>query len=485
MEMTETNNDYVVGQIAPDALTGEFGGAKLDDQRLSNRLVALGVALGMDPSASIPQALPNVADREAAYRFVNSDKTSPQLCLQPHYDMTVDRAARIGRVIIAHDTTSFGFSGTRSGLGPLLKDGGKQGFYAHMSLCIDASSHHEPLGILNSYTWVRKKPKGKRGRAETRDDPNKESLRWAKQLNIAAKRLEGEVGSAVHVMDREADAYEHFCQLVAQEHSFVARAAHDRVLADVSLDAPTLFEALNDVPLAVEREVELSPRKDKGRTPQQKRIFPSRRQRVARLQIGARRVALKRSSYLTAKFPASLELNVVLVREVDSPPDETPVEWILLTNEPINTVEEILAIVDAYRARWNIEEYFKALKTGCEFQKLQLDSYDALASMLAIYTPIAWQLLRLRSIARTMPDEPGERVLSSRQLDVLKHIGSKLPPNPTVRDVMLAIAHRGGHIPNNGAPGWLVIGRGLRDLLQIELGWAAAMHALGKRCDKS
>jgi hypothetical protein len=35
---------------------------------------------------------------------------------------------------------------------------------------------------------------------------------------------------------------------------------------------------------------------------------------------------------------------------------------------------------------------------------------------------------------------------------------------------MLAIAALGGHIKNNGDPGWLVLGRGLHDLLLLELG---------------
>lgn len=49
---------------------------------------------------------------------------------------------------------------------------------------------------------------------------------------------------------------------------------------------------------------------------------------------------------------------------------------------------------------------------------------------------------------------------------------------PTVQDAMRAIAGLGGHLPRNGDPGWLVLGRGmhdllLHDLLLLELGWRA------------
>ncbi len=45
------------------------------------------------------------------------------------------------------------------------------------------------------------------------------------------------------------------------------------------------------------------------------------------------------------------------------PTGETPVEWFLLTNLPVDTPDEIAFVVDCYRGRWTIEEYFKALKT--------------------------------------------------------------------------------------------------------------------------
>jgi hypothetical protein len=48
-------------------------------------------------------------------------------------------------------------------------------------------------------------------------------------------------------------------------------------------------------------------------------------------------------------------VHVVRVVEIDAPPDCTPVEWRLVTTEPIGSSDQVLAIVDAYRARWRIE----------------------------------------------------------------------------------------------------------------------------------
>lgn len=83
-----------------------------------------------------------------------------------------------------------------------------------------------------------------------------------------------------------------------------------------------------------------------------------------------------------AHVPKSLTLNVVEVREVDPPKNEAPVIWRLATTEPVDTEEQVAAVVDAYRQRWLVEEFFKALKTGCRFQQLQLESSRALLIVL-------------------------------------------------------------------------------------------------------
>ena len=79
------------------------------------------------------------------------------------------------------------------------------------------------------------------------------------------------------------------------------------------------------------------------------------------------------------KTPAErLTVNVVDVFEPQPPLDEEPIAWTLLTSQPIDTVEQQIAIVDIYRARWLIEEFFKAVKTGCDYEAKQLESKETL-----------------------------------------------------------------------------------------------------------
>ena len=126
-----------------------------------------------------------------------------------------------------------------------------------------------------------------------------------------------------------------------------------------------------------------------------------------------------------------------------------------------------------------IEEFFKALKTGCAYEKRQLESLATLLVALALLAPIAWQLLLLRHVAHRLPDGAATAVLSPRQLQALEAapVGTRLGPTPTVGDVLLTLARLGGHLRQNGDPGWLVLGRGLQKLLWMEAGWAAAERA--------
>ncbi len=71
------------------------------------------------------------------------------------------------------------------------------------------------------------------------------------------------------------------------------------------------------------------------------------------------------------EVPKSFRLHRIYVDEPDPAEGIEPVRWRLWTLPPIDNAEQLLAIVDIYRARWIIEEFFKALKTGCSPEKRQ------------------------------------------------------------------------------------------------------------------
>jgi hypothetical protein len=291
----------------------------------------------------------------------------------------------------------------------------------------------------------------------------------------------------IHVMDREADAYALLASMVAGKRRFVVRSASGKrkLAGDGEL---SVSQVLSGAATVATRTVPMSARKA-SKLPSYRKHHPSRRAREATLSISCQSVTLKRPASANECKDSTLTLNVVRVFEPRPPDGEAPVEWRLWTTEPVQTAAQALDVVDAYRCRWVIEEYFRALKSGCDFEGRQLESMHTLLNALALFVPIAWRLLALRTLAREAPNTPASDALTPSLLHCLSFLlrhykRPDLPPNPTTRDALLGIAGLGGHIKNNGDPGWIVLGRGLDTLLAAHLGYLAARED-DKRCDQS
>lgn len=455
--------------IDKEALAAEVADSNFDDERLNARLRAVVAGLAVEPARSLPRSF-DEAGLEGAYRFFSNPRVTPDEILSSHVEATRVRCEDVGDFLVIHDSTKFSyrFDGEREGLGRAQfgNERSMQMFFAHVSLAVAADGTRRPLGVAALETWVRGP-----------SDGLIEHQRWERQLRVVSDRFRGSKG-AIHVMDREADDFDMFVSLVRDSHRFVVRGQHNRWLEQ---EGPSrLREVFAQLECTVGREATLNRRKP-SRNPIKAKVHPGRAARTANLSVSAATVALKRPQTRrahvdAASLPPSVTINVVRVWEAEPPADAEPVEWFLYTTEPIETAEQQLTIVDHYRARWTIEEYFKAIKTGCDFEKRQLQDYEALINLLATFAPIAYQLLLIRSEARRVPDESALTVLTADHIDVLRAKGrTKLSANPTTREVYLAVAVLGGHIKYSKTdPGWLTLARGLEDLALLTEGWRLA-----------
>ena len=432
----------------------EFLGAELGDGRRNARLVRLAESVARKPDASFPKAM-TAAELEAAYRFFNNVKVKPAQILEPHVRQTMERMADEVVTLVAHDTTTVSFKSEDRD--ELAGRGDSQQFLAHCSLALRADGSRQPLGVLAmSHHLPVKTP-----------DRSLQN-RWADQT----RHIYGlgiDPASVVHLMDREADDYDVLDLLKGLNGRFVIRVQHDR-----KLETGLLSESLMHAQLQAERDVFLSQRTSKGRGPKSNRVHPARDERTAQLSVSARQVELLRPYTSKQSQAETLRMNVVRVWEPHPPDGQKAVEWVLYTSEPIDTPEQVMTVVDWYRARWTIEEYFKALKTGCALEARQLGDLHALSNVLALLAPIAWRLLLLKTEARTKPAAPATELFDAEELQVLRAavVGRRrLPENPTLLDAMLSIASLGGHLKHNGPPGWQTIARGYETLRALMLGW--------------
>jgi hypothetical protein len=393
-------------------------------------------------------------------------------------------------VRVIHDTTELAFGGdpaSREGLGR-LRSKDEQGFFAHVAFAVDGTPHAKPLGTVGTICWARTAPR--RGNRKLSGEElsklaGKESSRWSEAVDQVETLIAGK-SSAIHLMDREGDSFPLFCSLKRRGSRFVIRMARDRTVESEDQRMP-LSEAVITLPRYLQREVALSGRAAK---PTPRSAHGQRQARIAKLSVSAGRIALQKPRYCDADLPDELHVNVVYVQEVDVPKDEEPVAWVLVTTEKIETPEQVAAVVDHYRGRWMIEEFFKALKTGCALEKRQLESFSALTNALALFLPIAWQMLLLRAVSRLDPDAPVSEVLTSTQIAVLRHYQPEKMPaqGATAKNALYAVAGLGGHLKNNGPPGWRTLAYGMQELTSLTSAWEAAIAFTGKTaglCDQS
>lgn len=464
-------------------LLDEFIGADFCDARLSSRLLTLVSDLATDPSRSFPDASGDSAALEGTYRFLGNERVTPARVLGPHMAQTRRRAGEHERVLVVHDTTELTFRGDREGLGMLSNQ--SRGLFAHTSMVVSADGERTPLGVIGLAAYVRAESSG-RQRPRGRPEEELETWRWWLGVEAAEAQLDA-VTQPIHVMDREADITRLLARMTAAGKRFIVRSRFDRHLDATYPDTHRLRRRLALTEELFLREVPLSARSEAGNKTSRRRPgdlarHPPRDTRIAKLAFGAARVRLRGSTKADgakAEALASFEVNVVWVHEVDPPEGQAPIDWILLTSEPVGTIQEIEFVVDAYRARWTIEEYFKALKSGCAIERRQLVTKAALLNALAVFAPIAWRLLLLRTEAQRTTVRPASAVVSDLELTLLaRRPKSKLPAEPTARDVMLEIARYGGHLKRNGEPGWITLGRGFEKLLTLAEGARIALGAM-------
>lgn len=463
----------------------DFKQVRLVDRRHDRRVVAVARRAVAAPGASFPRMMHDDGELEATYRLLSNPNVSPQSIFDAHYRATARRARASGQpIVIVHDTTDCCFRGDseREGIGRISNSA--RGLSVHVALAL--SPDGAPHGLLDVATHTRLSPPRPRRDRKKRPRPHsqRESARWMAGVDASMKRLGAGPNNAVHVMDREADNFLLFDGLVAAGSAFVIRLAQNRRIVDD--EHQCLRDAIEHVDAVMTRETEASRRSDRYRYPASKKRHPARQAREAQLAVGARAVTIPvTDGQSRLVHRRRLPLNVVRVWEPAPPDGEEPIEWLLLTNLPVNSAGKLEVIVDLYRMRWTVEEYFKALKTGCAFERRQLESRHALENALAILAPIACRLLFLRTLARRDDGTPATELLTTTQIETLRLLARRypLPSRPTARDALLSIAGIGGFLKRNGEPGWQTIGLGFDELLRAELLWKAAKSA--RRCDLS
>jgi hypothetical protein len=466
------------GNDVASELSGLIG-----DPRRERRARLMLEAWQEKPGLGFPDIFDADAELEAAYRFFGNPNLDFAGVLAPHVSKSVERCKHFEEVLCIQDTSTFVFTGDREGLGYINK--ANRGFLGHFAMVVTRSSDAPPipLGVVEAETWVRDEPRRSKGVSQNklRQSGDCESHRWLETVRKSEDKLSG-VTSPIHVMDREGDIYDCTSTMVKNKFRFVVRCMSNRIIESDDPDYHLLYDALDGLAVRYHDTVTISRRKG-SKLPDQRKAYPAREGRQAEVCVTATTVTVKRTRNSSKDYPPKTQINLVHVFEPCPPSNEEPVQWVLLTNEPISTDDEIRSIIGCYRQRWIIEEFFKAIKTGCVFTKRQLKTYSALTIALAMTLPIAWSMLLLRTQARSNDKVPAEFFVDEFRLKIIRAhaVRYKLPQAPSLRDVAYAIAGLAGHLKRNGPPGWQTLRRGYEKLLILEEAWLVSTAT----CDQS
>jgi hypothetical protein len=276
------------------------------------------------------------------------------------------------------------------------------------------------------------------------------------------------------VADSEADLYELFCEprqtTGTGELQLLIRACHDRSLNDRN---ESLLTAIRATPCLGAAVVEVSGRLAKVKANKQSRKQP-RQARSGTVEIRAMTCTLRPPARHDRILPA-MTVNAVLVEERDPPVGETPIQWILITTLPINTFDQIQLIIDYYKIRWQIEVYFKTLKSGCRVEERYFERIDRLLNCFAVYTAVAWKVFYLCRLSRECPDMNCEVVFEpSEWQPVYMIVRHKQPPRkpPSLNEMIKMIASLGGYvIRKSNQPGTQTLWIGLQRLNDLSNAW--------------
>lgn len=389
-----------------DWVARELRTLDLGDQRRQRRAGVILQARWEQPQASFYGSFNGWTAIKCAYDLVEHPRAEITLerLLAPHHEQTLARMAAEPLVLLPQDTTTLNYSGLRqtTGLGPLGEDKGR-GLWLHTLLALRPDG--VPLGLVDTQCWARppQRPAGPGRNALSAGE--KESGRWLEALHQAAAAARRMPQTQVVVMtDREGDLYEMYDQVPlgpANLHA-VIRAQHDRNLADHQ----KLWAFLAAQPVGQRRSLRLP------RAHGQPARTAEVEVRWASITINAPAVGCKKS------WPP-VSVWAVWVREVNPPAGVEPIEWMLLTDLPIANAEAAWEKVQWYCQRWGIEEWHRALKTGCGAEQREFKTAEHLRRALAFDLIVAWRLLACVKLGRELPQLPARVLYTPQELAVL------------------------------------------------------------------
>jgi hypothetical protein len=408
-------------------------------------------------------------------RFLRNGAVTASEMAQHAGVLTAQRVAA-REVVAIQDTSEVVLGGRRArahGFGPVGKGGAVGGLLLHPVLAVEAGTG-ALLGLVSMQVWNRVDgavtPRRKRATAA------KESQRWLAGAQHAGEVL-AQASSITVVSDRESDFYELFARRPANVQLIVRACQNRRIEAPAQEPGDGLLFSFVD------------------RLPEQGRFVvtipaaPGRKARTAELAGRCAPVVLRRPLHgADPALPATLAVTLVDVRETSTPSDGSePIHWRLLTTHTATTLAHARRVIDLYRLRWIIEEFFRTLKTaGFDIEAADIGEPQAMINFVAAATVAAVTVKQLVQARDGNTDQHLTDAFDPDDQPILEAVSARLAgkterqrnphPKGSLAFAAWVIARLGGWTGYYGKPGPQVMRRGLQDFRAIKYGTTLDLH---------
>lgn len=467
-------------------IQSELGAVELGDVRRNRRLLKVAQGMWRSPQASVQGASQGWAEAKAAYRLWESEGSTPQAILAPHYEQSLQRAKAHRILLHVQDTTELDYSGRKlEGTGP-LSELTRRGFFVHSEYLLQEDGL--PLGLGHCLFYARADENHKQRRDLRHQLPieQKESYRWLEAYRRACELVSRGPRLVIAIADREADIYEIYQECSQRQQGHLPRAhwiircnQNRRIQTPPEEAAAQAYIKATTATAPVLGSATLRVRfKEQWKKVKGIRRLTVRSARNAELEIRACQVELTPPARKGVPKLMPVKIWVVLANERQPPAGEDPIQWILLTDLSARTLKKALQILKFYTRRWQIEVFHKVLKSGCRVEKNQLKDSQRLLPRVALQLVIAWRIHYLTLLGRSCPDLPCGTVFQPcewKPLVVILRGKGREHEEPSLTQMIQWIGQLGGHLgrKRDGPPGPQSIWKGMLRVLDFALLWEA------------
>ncbi len=415
----------------------------LGDKRLNDRYEKIMEANFKEPTQSYTSIFKDWHQAKAVYRFFSNSRVSEEKLLEQQYKQTISHIEHLDPqedILVLQDTTHLNYEGhsQKKELRP-TQAYVKKGLKLHPSIAFTSSNMN--LGLLHATTWTGKeKEEMSAEQKQLRPLEQKESYRWLHSFRVTQQVAEKfPERKFFNIADREGDIYDLLLEASKPETKnlyYIVRSSQNRCTTTQDVK---LREAIKDG-------------KNVGNIVFQCNKRGCKKRRVEQT-VKIKRVELDSPK----KRPEldSIKIFAVQAEEINPPKGETPIKWLILTNYPVETLDDAKKILHYYTLRWSIETFFKILKTGCKVEEIRLETLERLKKCLAVYMAVACRIMFLLKVGKVAPNLSCDILFSTSEWQVVyMDIHRKKPPSkpPTLQEMIIYIAKLGGYLNRKGDP---------------------------------